>query len=487
MKTSTKVWIAFLLVMAILMTVGAVFLIRYALASGHKDRSGWATKAGAICYLDAEGNPLLGWQDIEGKRYYFVPDAGIRATGWVQIGNDRYYFGDDGVVRTGWQEIDGRTYYLGDAGKLALGLYSIDGKGYYFDKTGVMGTGWQTADGVLCYFAETGEAMPGWQEIDGIRYCFKETGEAMVGWNTLDGKPYYFTEEGRTLTGWQTLEEKRYYFAGDGYALTGWQSVEGIRSCFGEDGAAVTGWYEENGSKYYLDQNGTPLVGKQQVEDCWYYFREDGALATGWIETEDGKYYAKENGMLAVGQLTLDGVNHFFTSKGNYVLLVNKDNPVPEDFLPDLASFRGFRIDSQAKEALEKMMSECPYSTTIDNIYRSKEQQIKVWNNGIKERMASGMTYEQAEAATAKRVMTPGHSEHQTGLAVDMFGSDAAQEWLIEHCWEYGFILRYPEDKTEFTGIDFENWHFRYVGTELSLELKELGMCLEEYMIMLTQ
>ena len=487
MKTSMKIWIAFLLVIALLMAVGAVFLLKYAIAESKVDKSGWANKAGAICYLDQEGNPLLGWQEIEGKRYYFVPDAGIRATGWVQIGNDRYYFGDDGVVRTGWQEIDGRKYYLGAAGKLAIGFYSVDGKGYYFDKTGVMGTGWQSADGVPCYYSETGEAMPGWQVIDGERYYFLATGEAMVGWHTIDDKPYYFTETGKTITGWRTLEDKRYYLTEAGYVLTGWQMVDGVRCRFGDDGAAVTGWYEEDGSKYWLDRNGTPLTGKQTVEEKLYYFDEEGKLVYGWIELEGDKYYAKETGELAVGQITLDGVNHFFTSQGKNILLVNKDNPVPEDYIPELASFRGFRIETQARDALEAMMKDCPYSTTIDNIYRSKEQQKTVWNNGIKQRMAEGMSYEEAEAATAMRVMTPGHSEHQTGLAVDMFGSDVAQTWLQEHCWEYGFIVRYPADKTNYTGIDYENWHFRYVGTELSLELKELGMCMEEYMQMLTQ
>ena len=487
MKTSMKIWIAFLLVLALLMAVGAVFLLRYAILSGRADKSGWATKAGAVCYLDKDGKPLLGWQEIEGKRYYFVPDAGIRATGWTQIGTDRYYFGEDGVVRTGWQEVSGAKYYLGASGKLVTGLYSIDGKGYYFRKDGVMGTGWQIVNDVPCYFAETGEAMPGWQELDGVKYCFKETGEAMIGWNTLDGKPYYFTAEGTLLSGWRTLDEKRYYITEEGYALTGWQSVDGVRCRFGEDGAALTGWLAEKEGRYYLNQNGTPLVGKQKIEEKWYYFNEKGLLTTGWITQEGEKFYAKENGELAVGKITLDGVNHFFTSQGNYVLLVNKENPVPETFNLNLTSYRGFRIDSQAKVALEKMIEECPYSTTIDNIYRSKEQQKTVWNSGIKERMAKGMSYEEAEAETAKRVMTPGHSEHQTGLAVDLFGSDLAKEWLEEHCWDYGFIVRYPAEKAEFTGIDYEYWHFRYVGTELSLELKESGMCMEEYMQMLTK
>ena len=487
MKTNMKIWIAFLLVMALLMTVGAVFMIRYAIKAKPTDKSGWATKAGAICYLDKDGNPLLGWQEIEGKRYYFVPDAGIRASGWVQIGGERYYFGNDGVVRTGWQEIDGRKYYLEASGKLITGLCTVDGKGYYFDQTGVMTTGWQNVDGVLCYFSQTGEAMPGWQEIEGIRYCFAETGKVLTGWQEIDGKRFYFTEEGLTLSGWQEIDGKRYYLTEDGSTLVGWQTVDGFTCRFDEDGSVLTGWFEEDGNKFYFSDDGNPMIGRQMIDDQWYYFGRDGVMTTGWIEVDGTKYYCKETGEMAVGQLEIDGVNHFFASDGSYVLLVNKDNPVPETFELNLVSYGNFMIDSETKIALELMRSECPYSTTIDNIYRSKDRQQTVWNAAVNERMNQGMTYEEAVEATSRSVMTPGHSEHQTGLAVDMFGSDLAKEWLEDNCWEYGFIVRYPAEKSDYTGIDYEYWHFRYVGVDLALELRDLDMCLEEYMQMLTQ
>jgi len=105
----------------------------------------------------------------------------------------------------------------------------------------------------------------------------------------------------------------------------------------------------------------------------------------------------------------------------------------------------------------------------------------------VAKRMAEGMTYEEACEYTARSVAYPGHSEHQTGLAVDITGTDEMYEWFYEHCWDYGFIVRYPEGKRPITGIIYEPWHFRYVGTELSLELKELNLCMEEYMEMLTQ
>ena len=87
----------------------------------------------------------------------------------------------------------------------------------------------------------------------------------------------------------------------------------------------------------------------------------------------------------------------------------------------------------------------------------------------------------------------PGTSEHQTGLALDIVSAryqvldsaqanTAEQQWLMAHCWEYGFILRYPADKTEITGIGYEPWHYRYVGRETAAAVHESGLCLEEYL-----
>ena len=84
-------------------------------------------------------------------------------------------------------------------------------------------------------------------------------------------------------------------------------------------------------------------------------------------------------------------------------------------------------------------------------------------------------------------VALPGTSEHQLGLALDIiaeFDADntATWQWLKQHCAEYGFILRYPADKEEITGISYEPWHFRYVGVEAAREIMSSGVCLEEYL-----
>jgi hypothetical protein len=141
-------------------------------------------------------------------------------------------------------------------------------------------------------------------------------------------------------------------------------------------------------------------------------------------------------------------------------------------------------------EERQKMLADCRaagYGCTINNTYRSKATQQYMWDVRIEKRMGEGMTYSEAIAFIGQSLAKVGASEHHLGLAVDLDGSDAMEAWMAEHCWDYGFILRYPEGTTELTGIIYEPWHFRYVGTELAQELKELGLCMEAYMAMLTE
>ena len=99
-----------------------------------------------------------------------------------------------------------------------------------------------------------------------------------------------------------------------------------------------------------------------------------------------------------------------------------------------------------------------------------------------------GMTGQQARAKVRQTVADPGSSEHHTGLAFDVaitgeasFGATKQSVWLAQHCWEYGFILRYPADKTAITGISYEPWHIRYVGREHAMIMRIENLCLEEY------
>jgi D-alanyl-D-alanine carboxypeptidase len=111
--------------------------------------------------------------------------------------------------------------------------------------------------------------------------------------------------------------------------------------------------------------------------------------------------------------------------------------------------------------------------------------------------MQEGMTEEDARREAATVIAVPGTSEHQLGLAVDIIDTKLwaleeeqenlpAQKWLMENSWRYGFILRYPKDRIDSTGIIYEPWHYRYVGTDVAKEIYDSGMTLEEYIESLT-
>lgn len=177
--------------------------------------------------------------------------------------------------------------------------------------------------------------------------------------------------------------------------------------------------------------------------------------------------------------------------------LVNWENPVPADYtIPELVELRnGQSFDRRGYPDLQRMMDDCRaagLSPLISSSYRTEEFQTELFENKVAQYTAQGYDRTEAETLAAGWVARPGTSEHQLGLAVDIVDTGyqnldgtqeetAVQEWLMEHCWEYGFILRYPADKTELTGVNYEPWHYRYVGSAAA-DIEEQGICLEEYL-----
>ena len=124
--------------------------------------------------------------------------------------------------------------------------------------------------------------------------------------------------------------------------------------------------------------------------------------------------------------------------------------------------------------------------------YRTSDHQEDNFNDRIKSYMRQGLSYMDAYKATSRVITVPGCSEHEVGLALDItsdtfiplkqgFADTEEGKWLEEHCHEYGFILRYPFGKEYITGIEYEPWHFRYVGREAATIMKEENLCLEEF------
>ena len=191
---------------------------------------------------------------------------------------------------------------------------------------------------------------------------------------------------------------------------------------------------------------------------------------------------------------------------GDIPLLVNKWNKLPDDFEPaelvtikDLAGdlflyedskFQGVR---EAVEALIRMIQAAkadgitPWK--IGGAYRTIKDQQRIFDNRVSRYLSEheGATRSQAVSNTRLTVADPGCSEHHTGLAFDLnvpdqFFVDTAQYiWLKQHCWDYGFIMRYTDEKEDLTGIIGEEWHIRYVGVQHAKNIQSLDYCLEEY------
>lgn len=227
-------------------------------------------------------------------------------------------------------------------------------------------------------------------------------------------------------------------------------------------------------------------TGMTEVDGQRYYFGTDGIRYTGWLTLENATYFFRADGTMAVGKVVIDGVARYFSSTGAYVVVVNRWNPVPEDYTVDLVSFEGWQVSDVCYDALVQMLGNCPYSYIISSTWRSREEQQNLWTTRLNQYLNAGYGESTALDLVQAYVSMPDYSEHQLGLAIDVSGSDEVCGWLADHCWEYGFILRYPEGKSDITGIAYERWHFRYLGKELAEEIHELGITLEEYMDMLT-
>lgn len=196
-------------------------------------------------------------------------------------------------------------------------------------------------------------------------------------------------------------------------------------------------------------------------------------------------------------QTTIDA-QAVVTNSEAMTVIVNKQRSLPEGYEPDDLvepnvpfSFDGphekRHMRKEAAEALEKLFA----GAKADDIelravsgYRSYQRQVSIYNNNVK---TKGQEY------TDRVSSVPGHSEHQTGLAIDVsspsvgnaieevFGTSKEGQWLAEHAAEYGFIIRYPKGEEAITGYVYEPWHIRYVGTDLAPDIVKSGLTLEEY------
>jgi len=181
---------------------------------------------------------------------------------------------------------------------------------------------------------------------------------------------------------------------------------------------------------------------------------------------------------------------------GNYLLCVSRSYSLPAGYSANVttatcAPGSSIRMEATAATQYRKMYDEAlkdGATLTPHSGYRATSHQKNNFDNKIASYVNRGYSRAQAINLASQWILPPGCSEHEAGLAMDIVCADnwfkGTKEfrWLMEHGWEYGFILRYPEDKTEITQIHYEPWHWRYVGVDAAKEIMARKICLEEYL-----
>lgn len=195
------------------------------------------------------------------------------------------------------------------------------------------------------------------------------------------------------------------------------------------------------------------------------------------------------------GGLEFDNSGHIHFSEETdnpELTLVNDDNHIPDNWDVELTTLsNGEQVASLIYPDLQEMFDDMRADGIYPFVragYRSDNEQKRVLNEKTAAYLAEGYSKSRARELALETVALPGTSEHELGLAVDINAvegksdSEEVYSWLAENAYRYGFIMRYPEDKTDITGKDYEPWHYRYVGKEAAKEMYNSGECLEEYL-----
>ncbi len=264
----------------------------------------------------------------------------------------------------------------------------------------------------------------------------------------------------------------------------------------GNDGGE--GSSDEKGSRGEGSNNGENNGGEGDHEEK--SSREGGEILTGKSDKTSGSgKQRKESSRQGSHQKKQDGKTEreIYKKHKQDLVLVNPEHAIEDSYDSSLRSICRGRLQASERiySALSQMLSDAGeqgYHFWIASAYRSKERQQKLVDEDVAKAMGRGLSYRQALKETYQETMPAGHSEHQTGLALDILCSgnmamDVSQKaepgnrWLRKNCSHYGFILRYPEEKSDITGVSFEPWHFRYVGREAAEYMEKEGIVLEEF------
>lgn len=246
-----------------------------------------------------------------------------------------------------------------------------------------------------------------------------------------------------------------------------------------------------------IDDN--EVVIPDEVFDDVFYYEDEFYYDDVKIDTfsiDEMEEVSDNNTSDKLVESALDFSNYEFLADDWRYLLINKQHPIPDDYTFTLGTIKGdMQCDERVLKPLFSMLQAAKQdgvTLVICSPYRDMKKQEVLFERKVNKYMAKGYSYLEAYKITSHTVTVPGASEHQIGLAFDFISNDYrtldygfencdAGKWLKEHSCEYGFILRYPYEKIDITGIDYEPWHFRYVGVEAATLIMNEGLTLEEF------
>ena len=311
----------------------------------------------------------------------------------------------------------------------------------------------------------------GWVKHDGAWYYFDGNGNPVK--NAWQGS-YYLKADGKMAQSEWIYDDSYqawYYLKSDGsYAYSAWQGNYYLKS----DGKmAINEWVYDSSYQawYYLTSDGSYAYSTWQGN---YYLKSDGKMAVNeWVD--GGRYYVDTTGLWKANS-KVSNKGSYYSLQGKYdeIVVANKHYPMSKDYYPG--------ENATAKAAFLKLiaqMKEEGYAIS-DNYsgFRSYATQAQLYQSYVNQ---------EGQTAADRYSARPGYSEHQTGLAFDVIGTDgqlvedsSAAQWLLEHAPDYGFVVRYPRGKESITGYMHEEWHLRYIGKEAK-DIAASGLTLEEY------
>ncbi len=243
---------------------------------------------------------------------------------------------------------------------------------------------------------------------------------------------------------------------------------------------------------------GVPPKAPEAEESRAYYISGEGLkeiASLGELEKSVSGGDSEENAIPSAEPEGQAGEAQVFRDDWS-LILVNKNHLIPEDYEFELTTIKGnIKSDKRVTRHVMKMIRRAAddgVDLFVCSPYRDSERQTMLFNRKVERLMKTGMSEEEAREAASQTVALPGTSEHEVGLAFDFITEDytcldvgfedtEAGKWLKENAADYGFILRYPRGKEDITGIEYEPWHYRYVGERAAREIMDRGITLEEY------